>query len=761
MGSRPYSASDAKKTRRHPAGRDSVAVAAVAKVRAPWVIRIGRYALSAAAPCWFAATVAFPADGSERIAAAMTSSCSPQSAVLSDLGVVRQAHNAMYATSGWYDELTARVEAIAAEHPSDIFVQRERDSWIFRVPSRRKELLLQRELDYKKARTPEAAYLLGRVQLLGRAPSNRSFLERAVVEFPSFAPLQLLYAAAIRDSSGRPGTSAEVQQVERYLSLCPGSAEGIEFLRGWAPSREHEKKLEDLRRHIDSLQGPAALPYIRAYGNGAFSILPSGTHGRVRSDISRWLAQTLSNSAGLALGELEIIAQVFRSIGDESGELRANDLIVAHSPQSVAARNAIERKWEIVDKAMTPSSHSGDQENLKKRLLRTELLLDMLPHSPELHLRRFLIAREIDETPDTDVLRFGVALRDVLRAPPRVAPFNPVPQLLIANEFAARRIGLENLPDLVEEGVDAIGHLKAQADPMFQRGGEGKLRFLAELDAQLVLAWSLLAEDAVRKHDVATAMLHRKSAQAVLREMAGVEKSDQRYPIHLSALGRYLRCVGEIELSMGNRRGAREALVSARYWEARSSPGAFRTKRSRIDELSLILGAGRTPDDGGREPDDGKAGGSAWTHVSLQFPEVNLDDVLGSTFSTSSWRGSVVLVSYWATWCGPCLSELRELEKLRKRYGPGDKVHFQSINLDEDEGTVRGFVNRNGISVPVGMGARLADRLPWATAGIVPQTLIVDRRGVVRYRAIGFSLPDRWAAGAEEFISELIGEASD
>jgi cytochrome c biogenesis protein CcmG, thiol:disulfide interchange protein DsbE len=116
----------------------------------------------------------------------------------------------------------------------------------------------------------------------------------------------------------------------------------------------------------------------------------------------------------------------------------------------------------------------------------------------------------------------------------------------------------------------------------------------------------------------------------------------------------------------------------------------------------------------------------------LDFGVASLD---GGTLRLSDYRGKVVAVNFWASWCVPCREEMPALATYARQHQE-DNFVLLSINVGENEAAARGFIQQYGDAFPVGLDSDdvLADRL--GIAGL-PVTLILDRGGRIVYRHVG------------------------
>ncbi len=117
-------------------------------------------------------------------------------------------------------------------------------------------------------------------------------------------------------------------------------------------------------------------------------------------------------------------------------------------------------------------------------------------------------------------------------------------------------------------------------------------------------------------------------------------------------------------------------------------------------------------------------------------PDFTLPAPNGRTVSLSDFRGKIVMVHFWATWCPPCVEELPTLAMLNQSMSDKD---FVMLAVSVDEGgadAVTSFMNRNNLNVPVLLDPDRATASRYGTYKF-PETYILDREGIVRYKIIG------------------------
>ena len=129
-------------------------------------------------------------------------------------------------------------------------------------------------------------------------------------------------------------------------------------------------------------------------------------------------------------------------------------------------------------------------------------------------------------------------------------------------------------------------------------------------------------------------------------------------------------------------------------------------------------------------------------------PSWKLKDVSGAVVSSEQFKGKVVVVDFWATWCPPCRAEIPGYVALQKKYAK-DGLVIVGISLDQKgPDVVRKFAEKFGINYPIVMGTPEVQDSFGEMDGI-PTTFIIDRSGKIRDRKVG-SMPE------EEFEAALL-----
>lgn len=130
--------------------------------------------------------------------------------------------------------------------------------------------------------------------------------------------------------------------------------------------------------------------------------------------------------------------------------------------------------------------------------------------------------------------------------------------------------------------------------------------------------------------------------------------------------------------------------------------------------------------------DNKSADKSAHANIDFDFSDEN-----GNVQSTSSLRGKVVFINFWASWCPPCRAEFPSIETLYSKFKDHPDVFFLTINQDNDLAKGRAYLNKENYSVPLFTTIGNVPREVYS--GALPTTVVLDKDGKLRYHNTGFA----------------------
>ena len=122
-----------------------------------------------------------------------------------------------------------------------------------------------------------------------------------------------------------------------------------------------------------------------------------------------------------------------------------------------------------------------------------------------------------------------------------------------------------------------------------------------------------------------------------------------------------------------------------------------------------------------------------------RLPPLSYLQINGQSVDLDSYRGKVVFLNFWATWCLPCKKEMPDMEELHMKM-KGKKFVILAISLREPKAKVTHFLRQFPYSFKIGMDPKnkIGKRL---NVNALPTSLIIDKKGIIRAQAVG---PRRW-----------------
>ena len=117
-------------------------------------------------------------------------------------------------------------------------------------------------------------------------------------------------------------------------------------------------------------------------------------------------------------------------------------------------------------------------------------------------------------------------------------------------------------------------------------------------------------------------------------------------------------------------------------------------------------------------------------------PDFELITFAGDTYQLADYKGSVVVVNFWASWCESCKPEARDLEEAYQYYLPRGDVIFLGVDYVDTEPEALAYLDEFGITYPNGPDLRTEISQAYRVGG-VPETFIIDQQGVISHVQIG------------------------
>jgi len=134
---------------------------------------------------------------------------------------------------------------------------------------------------------------------------------------------------------------------------------------------------------------------------------------------------------------------------------------------------------------------------------------------------------------------------------------------------------------------------------------------------------------------------------------------------------------------------------------------------------------------------------SVGSQVGTQGPRLTLRDIQGRTLRLSDYKGQVVLLNFWATWCAPCRTEMPDLVRWQRDYR---NLGLRVIGITcppEALAQVRKFTRSIKVNYPIAMG-KANTRAQFYKGETLPLTVVIDRQGTIREVIEGIIFPDEF-----------------
>jgi len=140
--------------------------------------------------------------------------------------------------------------------------------------------------------------------------------------------------------------------------------------------------------------------------------------------------------------------------------------------------------------------------------------------------------------------------------------------------------------------------------------------------------------------------------------------------------------------------------------------------------------------------------------ASTPAPVLEAQDLKGAPKTLSSYRGKVVLLNFWASWCPPCLREMPSMERLRQKMA-GRPLEIVAVDSAETAAEVNAYLSKMTLGFPILLDPEGSNTRRWKVFAL-PTSFLLDAEGKVRYVLTG---PTEWDEGeALQLIESMLAE---
>ncbi|HEX8090776.1 MAG TPA: TlpA disulfide reductase family protein, partial [Blastocatellia bacterium] len=470
----------------------------------------------------------------------------------------------------------------------------------------------------------------------------------------------------------------------------------------------------------------------------------------IRAEIEALLKSKVDRQRTLlaALSGYELLA-------DPDTQKDTEDLYLKEFPASPVARNILrDRVFEETDKI--------------KQAEMIEDLIARFPDDPLLESMYPLLFRALANRASEPCARIAgvgeswiksaTALYDLITS-----------RCVVAVALAERRFGLDRAQSIVDEAASIIDGLGAESSllkrvPQNERGGLiSNLKTRAHTARGFVLLRRGRIEEASKElGDNLQPVIAQveKNGYVLWKDMDLREIGVRPYVLWLAetfeAQGHYERAARYLLAGFSNDERAnnyiRERLPFV-YGKLGRDPSAAASALSETERRFRSLTA-ITP----ALKDEMKSRALA-VRIGKPAPDFKVAALDKRLIGLSDLRGRVIVLNFWATWCGPCVAEMPHLQKAADKYKGNPKVVFLIVSTDANKLAVRGFLERNGYTLLAAYDDGAAES--FGVRGI-PATFIIDRAGAIQFMEEGFGADgpgyvERMIWRVDELLKESAG----
>jgi thiol-disulfide isomerase/thioredoxin len=675
-----------------------------------------------------------------------------------------------------YQKRLAILKSLAAQYPNDVFVQRK---YILSATSLRGWDKVSAEEESKakaevKARyehnpaDPQAEYLYAITLVGGDTPQAIKLFDEAVQKDPRFVIPHSNLAAVYRWGVFLDKEKA-LSHAKAFLDACPADFEGYAPLSWIADNDVLTRYAGQLRKILQNRSDEDAIDAYRILWSMEFKAHPASQYEtlrkRVGDDVARLRQLNLENSRAW----YETLEQGYKLANDQKQVDWVQDQRSKHFASAADLPNR--EKWfkdhPFPADGASPSVRDAYYRDL---LAQTTQWLKQLP--PDAILAHFSVfgdrVRAMSHLDNVSAADLEVAVEQKLKFAGENGGGSPWSTELspwsgdyeeAAETLSKKHVAPERVIDYAQKALAIDEVAPKPIDDRFTKDNLNAQQFYAKFSQAQLLQYEIGGYLQLKQADKAEPLLARMDQQLQEMKSLAADKDDKK-EAYARRLADYWGLRAQAAEVRGQKMDAMSFYQSALLirLDAKIKPSSDEKDELAEDAHRLWLSLQGTEDAwqlwyGRRANDLASANALNWEKANQPLAAFELTDLNNHTWNLSSLKGKTTLISFWATWCGPCREELPRLQKLIEHYEDRAGVQFISLNMDDNPGLIQPFMKERELSMTVIPAfSFISDTLK---VNGIPQNWIVDPQGVVRQKSVGYDSTEKWMSGMEGAIEEV------
>ena len=564
-------------------------------------------------------------------------------------------------------------------------------------------------------------------------PEAFRLLNHLVEKQPNFAPAYIQLSGMYSRLGKFIDKAKAAAENAKYFELCPAGRDGyaLSNLKKLGSAEQKMQVAKNLRERLSNSTDPHVLSSYSDVWSLEFATLPIAEHPKERQRVLADLTRLEALRVPATAEWLDFLKEGYKQTGESDARVKAlEDQLAKEFPHSDQAFDVWYNSWKDQHPQPAGEASAADwQPYMKLALAHYAEVEKRFPQEHGFGYYLIEYAPHLEGESKEDIVREGEAYAkaaDLYEGPTAGSRelvarvyldhgLEPARTLALLKEARVLRNSPHekvfsepkdySKPKDLQDAAQEQAIADANFHVMFLRAcrGAGEKAAAEELKT---------AVDAAPPTD-AKVLPSYWNARAVLSEIEG--KNTDALTFYQKAL--FVREPPQKQYG----ESSDELLADARrVWDAsQGSEAAFAIWSQPDKSAATTLAEGR------------------WEKPDKQLPAFALSDLQGKTWKLTSLEGKKVLINIWATWCGPCQSELPHLEKLYEETKGRSDLVILTLNFDEDVGLVEPFVKKKGFTFPVLPAyAFLANKID---VNSIPRNWLVNGNGKWLWEQIGFN----------------------